>query len=278
VSISEIQAMNYPPFVDVRADGMDRHSPIVSGLPAITLDWVSPITLDEKLNSGRKVTVLLRSTSGSWETTDPNIQPNPTLYPKYGFPVGSKQQSYPLAVAVEGSFQSFFKGKEIPTKPADTTQSQSSGEASSQASDQTSSNASTPASVGMLEQSPDTARLVVVGSTEFLNDNVLQISQSFSSDRYLNSLQFVQNAVDWFVQDTDLASIRSRGASVRVLNPLTDTQKSRWEVLNYALALLSLGGIGVVWRLKKRAEKPMPLVLPGEEAVSPQAEQPSLPS
>jgi ABC-2 type transport system permease protein len=111
-----------------------------------------------------------------------------------------------------------------------------------------------------------------------LNDNVLQISQSFNSDRYLNSLQFVQNAVDWFVQDTDLATIRSRGASVRVLNPLTDTQKSRWEFLNYVLALLSLGGIGVIWRLKKRAEKPMPLTLPGEEAAAQQAEQPSTPS
>jgi ABC-2 type transport system permease protein len=275
VPVSEIQALNYPPFVDVRSDGMDRHSPIVSGLPAITMNWVSPITLDDTLNTGRQVTVLLRSTSGSWETTDPNIQPNPTAYPKYGFPVEGKAQSYTLAVAVEGSFQSFFKGKEIPTAPSDsTTQDQSSGSTT----DQTPSNASTPASVGTLDQSPDTARLVVVGSAEFLNDNVLQISQSFNSDRYLNSLQFVQNAVDWFVQDTDLATIRSRGASVRVLNPLTDTQKSRWEILNYALALLSLGGIGVIWRLKKRAEKPMPLVLPGDEDASPQAEQPSMPS
>jgi ABC-2 type transport system permease protein len=270
VSVSEIQALNYPPFVDVRTDGMDRHNAIVSGLPAVTMNWVSPITLDDKLNAGRQVTVLLRSTSGSWETTDPNIQPNPTIYPKYGFPVQGTPQSYTLAVAVEGSFQSFFKGKDIPTPPADTSQSQSSG--------QTTPSTSTPASFGTLEQSPDTARLVVVGSAEFLNDNVLQISQSFSSDRYLNSLQLVQNAVDWFVQDTDLATIRSRGASVRVLNPLTDTQESRWEILNYALALLSLGGIGVVWRLKKRAEKPIPLVLPEDEAAARQAEQPSMPS
>jgi len=274
VSVSEIQALNYPPFVDVRTNGMDRHNAIVSGLPAVTMNWVSPITLDDKLNAGRQVTVLLRSTSGSWETTNPNIQPNPNVYPKYGFPVEGKAQSYTLAVAVEGSFQSFFKGKEIPTQPTDTTQNQSSG----QTSDQSTQNASPPASIGTLDQSPDTARLVVVGSAEFLNDNVLQISQSFNSDRYLNSLQLIQNAVDWFVQDTDLATIRARGATVRVLNPLTDTEKSRWEILNYALALLSLGGIGLIWRLKKRAEKPMPLMLPEDEAVARQAEQPSMPS
>jgi ABC-2 type transport system permease protein len=269
----------YPHFIDVRSNNMDQQSPIVSNLPAITLNWTSPITLDEQLNADRQVSDLLKSTADSWETTDSNIQPNTTLFPEYGFPVDGEKKSYTLAVAAQGSFQSFFKGKDIPVPPADPSAA-TTGTDTGTDTDTESAPTGTPnplADIGMLEQSPETSRLVVVGSGEFLNDNIFQISQSFSGDRYLNSLQLVQNAVDWFVQDTELATIRVRGSAARVLDPLTEQERSRWEIINYALGLLSLGGIGAVWRLKKRAEKPIPLGTRADDAPD-QGEQESLSS
>jgi ABC-2 type transport system permease protein len=80
--------------------------------------------------------------------------------------------------------------------------------------------------VGTIEISPDTARLVVIGSAEFLNDIVFDLSASLTRDRYLNSLQFVQNTVDWSVEDLDLLTIRSRGSATRALNPLTEQDQS----------------------------------------------------
>jgi len=243
--VTEIQAVDYPFFVDVRQDGMERDSAIVSGLSAVTLNFVSPIGIADNLQDFN-VTSLLKSTESAWTTTTTNIQPNPDLYPQYGFPVEGEQRQHVLAVAVEGSFGSFFKDKEIPSDPT-TPEGETEAVNPLQA-------------VGIIEQSPSNARLVVFGSSEFLNDNIINLAQSFSGDRAANNLQLLQNTVEWFVEDVELASIRSRGASVRLLDPLSAEEQTQWEVINYALALVALLALAGVWRISKRAEKPMDLV------------------
>jgi len=236
--------------VDVRPDGMASDSPIVSNLPAVTINIASPVALDEAKNAGRKVTTLLRSSPASWTQTDLNIQPNFDLYPQSGFAVGSEQQSYPLAVSVQGVFESAFKGQPAPLAGA----GQAAGEGESAPQQQ---------SVGTIEESPETARLVVVGSAEFLDDIIFQISSAVARERYLNSLQLLQNAVSWSTEDLDLLSIRARGTSARVLRPLAESERSFWEGANYVLALLALVGIGIVWNVRSKNEQPMALIEPG---------------
>lgn len=256
IQVREIQAINYPFFVDVRTDGMDRQSPILSSLPAVTLNWVSPVVVDEQKNANRTVTTLLKSSPGSWLRTDTNIQPDLQTYPNMGFPVEGEPKSYPLAVSVQGTFESYFKGKPSPlTESAEANPVQPAGPSPEPTA--------TPApvnTIGTIESSPDSARLVVVGSAEFLNDIVFQLSSSLTQDRYLNSLQFMQNTVDWSVEDLDLLGIRSRGTSARVLNPLTEQQETTWEVTNYVLALLAVVALGAVWRWRRQNEQPMELV------------------
>lgn len=252
--VQEIQAVNYPFFVDIRQGGMNTDSPILSRLPALMMAWASPVTAStaaegEDATSPRKVTTLFRSTGQSWVSRDTNIQPNLELYPEIGFPVGSDRQAQPLAVVVEGTFTSFFKDKPSPFEAA----------AEGEQADATAQPVTEPAG-GLIESSPETARLIVVGSSEFLNDTVFQITSSFSRDSYLNNLQFVQNIVDWATEDTDLVSLRSRGTTARTLDPLTDQQETQWEVLNYAVALIGVVVIGAMWQWRRRAEKPMALV------------------
>ena len=243
--VQEIQALDYPFFVDIRSDGMDSSSPIVANLQAVTLNWVSPITVDEEKNAEREVQVLLQSSANSWLTTDTTIAPNSDLYPETGFPGGDAWDSYPLAVSAQGVFESYFRGKPIPEPASDSTEG-----------------ATTAPAAGTIESSPETARLVVVGSGEFVDDVVLQISTSLSGDRYINSLQLVQNAVDWSVEDLDLLAIRSRGTVTRVLDANVEEQQTFWEGLNYVLALFSLVAIGVIWNVQRRNEQPMELLDP----------------
>jgi ABC-2 type transport system permease protein len=117
----------------------------------------------------------------------------------------------------------------------------------------------------MLEQSPDTARLVVVGSAEFLDDIVLQLSSRLTQDRYLNNLQFVQNAVDWSVEDLDLLGIRARGTITRVLKPMDQRDEQTWEYANYLIAGIALILIGVLWYYRRRHEQPIELVHVGKD-------------
>ncbi|MFP4345096.1 MAG: Gldg family protein [Anaerolineales bacterium] len=241
--VQEVQAMDYPFFVYVLPDGMASSNPVVSNLPAITLNWTSPITVDEVLNVDREVVVLLESSEDSWSTSNVQIMPDFELYPEWGFPVGEERRSYPLAVAVQGVFESAFRDRPSPLvnlEPAEDAESRG-----------------VP---GTIERSPATARLLVVGSAEFVDDVVFNLSSQLVGDRYLNNVRFVQNAVAWATEDADLLEIRARGTSARVLYPLSESQQSFAEVVNYALALFSLLGIGIVSTLRRRNEAPMALV------------------
>jgi len=258
IQVQEIQALDYPFFVDVRPDGMASDSAIVSNLPAVTLNWASPITVDEAKNAEREVTTLLQSSPASWTKTDINIQPDFELYPELGFPVGDAYKSYPLAVSVQGVFESAFKDKPSPFEE---------GAAEEEAEEATGTEAETATgpTPGTIEASPETARLIVIGSAEFVDDIVFDISSSLSRDRYLNSLKLVQNGVAWSTEDVDLLSIRSRGTYARVLAPMTERQQSFWEGANYVVALLALVVIGIVWNAERRNEQPIELTMTSDQ-------------
>ncbi len=261
VMVNEIQALDYPYFVDVRPGGMDQDSPILGSLPAVTMNWVSPLEVDETKNAERNVTVLLESSPQSTLSgPNPNVNPNMDL-PDLGFTLQGERQSYPLAVSVQGVFESYFKDKPSPlVAGAEAEPSEAAPTAES-------------SGLGTIERSPETARLVVIGSAEFLNDIILGLSGNLSGDRFLNSLQFAQNTIDWSVEDLDLLTIRSRGAAVRLLNPLGESDQRFWEVVNYALALLALVGLGVLWRVRQQNEQPVELIpeneLPPETKAEP---------
>ena len=259
-TVQEIQAINYPFFVHVRPNGMASDSPILASLPAVTLNWVSPVVVDESQNAERDVTILLRSTEQSWLRTNTDVQPNLDLYPNVGFAMEGEPTSYPLAVSVQGSFESYFKEQPIPSA----SEEQAGGGLNPGEQDTTAEESN---NIGTIDASPDSARLVVIGSAEFLNDIVFEISSNLTVDSSLRSLQFVQNTVDWSVEDLDLLTIRSRGTSARVLLPLAEDEHTFWEALNYAIALLALIGIGLIWRVRSRNEEPMALIAPDKVAI-----------
>jgi ABC-2 type transport system permease protein len=245
--VQEYQALNYPYFVDVRSDGMAKNNTLVSNLSAITLNWSSPIQVDQEKNAGRKVEALLSSTSGAWFQSDPTtITPDFTLYPQTGFAQPTATQVYTLAITVQGTFDSYFAGKASPFETAQTEES----------------TATSTMNPGTIESSPESARLLVVGSAEFVDDIVFQISSSMSGDRYLNSLQFVKNAVAWATEDLDLLEIQARGSESRVLASLQESEQSFWEILNYGVALLALLALGGFVSVRRRNEQPMELVKP----------------
>ena len=131
-----------------------------------------------------------------------NIQPDFDTYPDFGF--ADRRANgilIPLAVSVQGSFESYFKGK-----PAPTTDSASRILKATETVLRQVENV-------VVEQSPDTARLVVIGSAGFIDDFALELSARLTQDYYLNNLQFIQNTADWAVEDEDLLGIRARGTA-----------------------------------------------------------------
>jgi ABC-2 type transport system permease protein len=222
--------------------------------PTVTLPWTSPVHTSLDDNPNLNADVLLYSSENAWLNPNTNILPDLDTYPGSGFPGGTDQQQYPLAVAIQGNFESYFKSKPSPLEETSSTESVGSD---------TGKTSQTPT----IEQSTGSARLIVVGGASFVDDFVFQLASQFSQDRSLNNFQFLQNAVDWSVEDLDLLSIRARGTSTHLLLPLESDQQTRWEVANYIIALLFLALIYIYYRQRRLNEAPMELLPPSETSV-----------
>ena len=257
--VQEIQQVPYPFFVDVRPDGMAKGHPIVANLQAVTLNWASPIEVDQVKNADRKVEALINSSVDSWTQLDYNIQPDYELYPETGFANLGETRPYTLAVTVQGMFESYFKGKSSPLEATE----EDTGDGPQ---------VQPQAVAGTIESSPETSRMVIIGSLEFLDDVILELSASMGTDRYLNNLKLVQNAVAWSVEDLDLLNISARGTVARILIDLTESQQSFWEVTNYVLALVALVVVSGVSGFNRRNELPLELIPQDELGAVPFAE------
>jgi len=269
-TVQEIRRLEYPYFVDVRPDAMARNTPVTASLPAVTLHWTSPFSLDPAKTQGLKVVELLRSSEGAWLNDTPAADPDFLRYPGNGFPPPTGESgSRLLAVTLSGSFSSYFNEHPDPRLERQHTaredgpaaEDQESREAPKEQRD----DRTTPQGPRqpVLAHSPDSARLAVVGSGDFVHDALIAMSQGLGQDRYLNNLALLQNLVDWSVEDEELLAIRSRGAHARLLLPLSRGGQRFFEGLNYGVGLLALGL--AVWLGGRLARRERPLVMTGTE-------------
>ena len=244
--MQELHMLDYPYFIDVRGDGLNSDSLITADLPQATLPWASPIILDEEQHKNRKVTELMRSSEDSWTSTSLSIMPRIDRHGKALYDIPDERASHLLGVVSEGTFASYFAGKDSPlldSEPAAQTED---------VSDTPDTAAEEKLSVSsVIEKSPNSSRIILISSNEFLRDEILQTVGAAAGGQYHQTIQLMQNIVDWSLEDSGLLSIRSRGHFNRTLPPMdTDTQKF-WEYANYALAFVALILIALVQKRRK---------------------------
>ncbi len=239
-SFQDMAMLDYPYFMDIRPPGLNPDNAITAALPQLTMSWATPIDVAADKNQGREVVELLASSAQSWLSSDTNVIPRFDEQGNSGFVPGAERGQYLVGVMLEGQFESFFKGKSSPllaqspdTEPADN----SAGEAED--SDQSLGTVSS-----VIEKSPESARLVVFSSNDFLADQVTRMIGSANGTLYTGSTQLMANVVDYALEDQSLLSIRSRGQFNRTLPPLPESEKTQIEYLNYGLAVF---GVGLVW-------------------------------
>ncbi|MGF1547146.1 MAG: Gldg family protein [Thiotrichales bacterium] len=247
--VQEIQLVEYPYFVDIRADGMAQGNAPSAGIAQVTLNWASPITLDGERHQGRTVTELLHSSAQAWVSDSLVLQPDFQAYRDYGFPLGAERERVLLGVMVEGQFDSYFKDRPSPllAEPEVATDDDVG------ATDSPPAVPAQPSFAGQIARSSDSARIILFSSNEFLTDDILDLATSATGTRYLNPVELVENAVDWSLEDRGLLTIRSRGHYSRLLFPLERSSQVLWEYLNYAFAGLGLLIVYLVQRRRRAA-------------------------
>src|SRR5690606_9467192 len=102
----------------------------------------------------------------------------------------------------------------------------------------------TPTLSGVIERSPESARLVLVASSSFASDTAIELASQGLGTLYLRPIEFLQNAIDWSLEDPNLLALRGRSQLARTLDPLGEAEQQRWEYVNYGAALL---GLLLVW-------------------------------
>jgi ABC-2 type transport system permease protein len=235
--VQEMRMTDYPYFVDIREGAEEtRESGIMAGLNQVTLTWPSPLSIDAERNQNRRVLPLLYSSEKAWTSSDTTrVRPDFTNSKDGGFIQSEPEGRQLLAAAVEGQFESFFKGKESPL----------AGAGSADGDDK-------PGIGRIIEKSPDSARIILFGSTSFFSDQMINLRSRALGTQYFNPMQLVANAVDWSLEERALLSIRGRAHFSRMLDPMSKDAQIFWEYLNYGLGLF---GLVVVWLLRRHADR-----------------------
>jgi ABC-2 type transport system permease protein len=245
VPVQEIQRLPYPLFPDLRGDQLSSDSLITAGMDQLTVNWISPVSIDKAPSSTRKSIVLLKSSPDSWISPDDSVIPDYKQFPDGGFAVAPERASQPLAVAVEGPFESYFKNKVSPLVATSSNTDQKAVENDLSGSNNTAS--SSPVVSSVIERSPSSARIVLVGSNAFASDLALTLISEGMGTFYSKQLEFMQNVIDLSLEDQGLLSIRGRTQFSRTLTSMASGEQAWWEYLNYGIALAGLLGIWL-WR------------------------------
>ena len=247
-TVEETHLVNYPYFIDIRREGMSEKNAVTAGVAQITMNWASPISIDQNKNSQRQITKILESSRQSWTSDATIMQPDFRRNPELGFaPVGEPEQKL-VAVSVSGKFSSYFAGKPSPLLASE--------QEKKQPPPMKEPSPAEPEKKQIISRqvdlSPDSSRIIVFSSSTFANDTMLSIGSTVARTNYLNPVQLIANAIDWSLEDEGLLSIRGRSHYSRTLAPLPKSMQIFWEYLNYGLALL---GLLITWTLRKISQK-----------------------
>ena len=251
-SFQQLAMMDYPYFVDLREAGLNQEFMPTAQLPQLTFAWGSPVDIDGQANAGRAVTTLLKSSPAAWRSTSTDVMPNVGENAQTPFAPSGDIGVVTLAGMIEGRFDSFFEdspllAEEPEEDPAD--DDQAAGDEDGAAVDDIG------AVTSVIGRSPESARLIVIGSSSFIADQTLGMIGAADGTRYANSVQFVANLVDWAVEDQALLTIRGRGHFNRTLPPMDENAQRVWEYANYAVAIFAVLGaflLHFAWRARRR--------------------------
>jgi ABC-2 type transport system permease protein len=264
--VRQIQLLEYPYFVDVRSDGLASGEAPTAGLTQLTMSWAAPIAIDAEKARTRKITRLVESSGASWTSGSTDLLPDFKANGRMGFaPAGEKKRQL-LGAMMEGRFASFFAGKPSPlAKDAEKAGKPEEKPEEGKAADAREKDK--PASItGVIERSPESARIILLGSGSFLSDEVLELASSIDRTQYLAPVNFAQNLVDWSLEDRGLLALRSRGGQFsRTLRPIDASAQMAWEYSNYAFALMGLGLVHLIRRYARLSASRKRLAMLGAE-------------
>ena len=254
-SFQEMRMLDYPYFIDVRGSGLNDENGITADLPQLTLPWASPVVVDEEANAQRVVTTLLSSSEGSWRSSEANVMPRVDDVASEPFSPVGELGSQPLAVLLEGRFESFFAGKDSPLLRSDASTDSAQDVDVPESGGEEAVDPDPGVVSGVIDKSAESARLFVYSSNSLVADQSLRMMSAADGTIYTSTVQLLANTVDWSLEDRSLLSIRSRGHFNRTLPPMEPSEQANAEYLNYGVAAFGVFLVAMIHRIRRRGRE-----------------------
>jgi len=197
------------------ASGFNKDNLIVKDLQNVIFYFASSIDTSLAVSRGLKEQVLVSSSKRSGRQTGFIMIDAFHRYTSDEL----AESGIPLAVVVEGSFKSFYAGKQMPDLMG---------------------------SASPLASSPET-RIIVVGDGDFMKDDFA---------RNPGNMTFFINTVDYLADDAGLVTIRSKNVAMPPLDQISDGTKKMLKYGDLLLPPLAVIGYGLLrWRTRLARKK-----------------------
>lgn len=211
--------------------------PVTRGLNYIRGQFVSAMDTLDRQDDDIKPTVLLRSSEASKMGRVPmritveevTREPDPRTF---------TDRHLPVAVLLEGEFESFFSNYPVPAGVF-------------------------PADAETVKKSPSTSILVVTDGDLLRNEvsyrSGTPVAEKLGYDQYtrqtFGNLEFIMNAINYMTDRTGLMELRSREFKLRLLNKSVLSDRSKvavWKVLNTIVPVVLVILFGILFHVVRR--------------------------
>jgi gliding-associated putative ABC transporter substrate-binding component GldG len=213
---------NRPEFVGVKVEDDVKDLTVMAGVNILVFPFPSSVELVGPLASGKPATgklwTLAKTSPDAWKQTGFYF-----FAPGGDVEEGKEKGRFGLGYAYQGPLHSAFAPTAAPGMSA-------------------------PETPGSESKQP--VRLVVVGDSDFANDEYLQFARYLPF--YQGGAQMLFNAISWALEDETLTPVRTKNIGVRPITVDSDAKVALVKVINIACVPLAFIGFGLVrWRLRR---------------------------
>lgn len=260
------ELVDYPYWPLLRYQFLDEDNPAIRNFDQVPLFWPVPLSVDEARQEAaeRDAKVLATTTASGYRRPDLIGLDTPRD------PVTEEDlEAIPVAVQLEGSMVSFWKGRPSPLEVAEAEAEAAAAELDdadapedADGEDEAESAEAEDADVEIEEEEgpprleEGAGLLVVLTDAELVSDTPLMIAQQLRffgmGPAYQNGFPFVLNLVEWMGGSDDLLSLRARTGKPRQIEEVEPPKQKllAWlNILGVPMLVLFLGV--VIWLVRR---------------------------
>jgi gliding-associated putative ABC transporter substrate-binding component GldG len=216
----------YPYWITVADQFVSERNPITARFQGLDLLLASPLTIVER--QGVEAEVLLNTTPEAWIQDEEPFETNPQRAAMLEYMPHESTGQYPLAVALRGSFSSYFADREVPEREGEERE------------------------WSEVVEDGRKSRLIVIGDADFASE-----LYQYSGGSY--NLEFLANAAEWLSSSEDLLEIKTRVARDMRLDKIQDPQArlraatftQMFNLVGVPLAVVVFGVVRLILRRRK---------------------------